>query len=75
VKVKTEANVQIWRDLYCVECKTIQGFTRLDIIGWKHYFCNECDKFTEMQFTGDKYARTDSMERIEAVLPFETEQN
>jgi hypothetical protein len=70
-----EANVQIWRDLYCTKCKTVQGFTLASVTGWKDYYCNNCEEFNVMQFTGDKYARTKNMERIEQVLPLETEQN
>lgn len=45
------------------------------VTGWKHYYCNNCEEFNVMEFTGDKYARTSNMERIEQVLPLETEQN
>jgi RNase P subunit RPR2 len=73
--MKPAAFKKVWRDLYCRKCQTVQGFTLASVKGYKHYFCNQCNLFTVMDFTGDTYARSDKMQRIEETLPYETEQN
>jgi hypothetical protein len=61
------------RDLYCTKCQTVQGFTLVTVTGYKHYWCNKCDKFTVMEFTGPPYNRDAQGKRVEQVLDMDQE--
>ena len=66
----------IWRDLKCLTCESITGFTiaNLDEVMdndyRKNYHCDTCNKHTEQELTGASYELVNG-ERINLELAFD----